>query len=382
MPPAEARDPPHGTATIVRWSLVALGLLHALHVVAVVQRGLPRSPFYHTLSVAPLLLFLAGLLAVVAGLVVASRREPASSWAGAGVAAALLLGLLSALLHSMESILEGFGGAILPVTFVHGLRWAGFVVPPFLALSLEDAPRRPILLQGLGAATVLLAALPFLLADLAIQGGFFHALPLDRFRWLGGTLPYIVPQVLGELALVAGIAWSAVRVDARWRFDLAAWWHPVDAKPVLAVGAFLLALTWVWGGNLLVVPFWPVPLLVLAAPLLHRALSPPFEVDAPRIALAVLLLVGLVPVGSGGACTAHHWTDTGDTHTATTTVHILELAGHGPRWASGGGFEVTEVDCAPWLDALALLWVAGLAGASWWAGERSRDADPAPPSLT
>ncbi len=251
------------------------------------------------------------------------------------------------------------------------------LLPMFLAEARGNPPRWTLALQAVGGVP---------LAGIVVWAPLLthQTYPEPSLGFLGIQLGLVLVLAAGLVGALASYPPSRLR----GAFDsLQGSW----TTRLLLLGGGLLLYGWTLGQMATVFSFfwraiWWLPLVVLALPLVTYALTPPYELDAARVTAAALTVLAFVPVGGRGRCLVDWWSDAGGGGVRWTQVFLVELAGHGPLWSSSGGFGGTRVNCQPWLDALAILWVAGLAGASWWVGrggaEENTDRTPDDPTGT
>jgi hypothetical protein len=260
----------------------------------------------------------------------------------------LAVGMMRATPRDRLAALAGIAGAVAfgvlsrnPAGVLLGL---GLTVP--LALLLARPDPVPSGLASAGVAGWLVALVGFSadrgppaatspwLSALAAASGILVAAGFGAYAWRTGTGPSRAPSRRARLALVLA-------------------------------GAALLVLSFIVGGHWLIFPLWPAALAMLLLPALSRWRAWP----AGAGLVVAVALVGAFPVAT---CTADPWSDAivpdvpPDADAHPQRVALAELAGNGPRWASGDGFSGESVRCGALPLALGAAWGAILASSCTW----------------
>lgn len=284
----------------------------------------------------------------------AGRDELFAVWAlgGLGAGLALVFGFLR------------HGGA-------HGYAAAaGAFVLAGLAAFLGSSPMHLFAGLGAGAAIAVLHAFPDRFGTPLAAVGY-----LVRAAAMFSLLRYTGP--IGEVP--AWHSWLLAGATSLFLGGLLVWSMRIPTQPGVALGirgrlalvagaAALLSLGWLIGGSLWFLPLWPLPLAMLLVLGLLRWR------DARPAAWAVLgiALAGFLPAGT---CVVDPWSDAiapgpPDADAYDDIVLLMQAGGHGPRWASGGGFTGIVVDCPLSVELLGGAWALALLGAAAWAATR------------
>ncbi len=299
-------------------------------------------------------LFTGGFLVVVPGflglvllLAVAPRALQRTGWAFAGLATAIVLGIVQGVGDvGLTALGSNYGEALLYVVV-----WLAVVAPAALLAAFE-ADRRWSLIA---AAGIVLWGLASSIAE---------GLPPANGGMLAGVLAGL--GLLLPAAGVGGALTDGITVPPRG--NLLAWrWGrgPVELSGWWLAGLVVLVLSWRLGGWFWGIPLWVVALALVVGPALLAWRRTPL-----RAALVSLLLaVGFVPLGR---CVTWSATDVGGGRIPTgTDPAVLAFMGfHGPGNSAGYGLFGTQggIHCPGVLETAAILWLGVLLAVTLWPG--------------